>query len=186
MNLKTIIRFELVASRGISADDIRDVADIKTHINKNIGLFDLPNYIEVFRHVYIVDLDEPEKDRKFGSRYFNGYHQVAGFYHSDKFEFVFPVMYPDDIRKYVSNHSWLKSLTTQFGLDEIPNNVPVVLRKCTEEAPTGIKYYTRWMSLDEESIPGVDSNMNQVYPVETGEPPMALIKFLQEKNVTIR
>ena len=190
MDLKTVVTFNLFARNIDNHEryDICSIDDIRRFINEHINLFDTPCHMEVFRKVHIVDLDEPETGtgfEKFQKTYFKGFRHITDFYHSDTFKFVFPVMYPNDIRKYVSQHPQYKALL-ELGLDEKSNDVPVVLCNYEDKTPNHIRFGTRWVSLNQGAFIGVDNNMNQVYPVATREPPIALIKFLKDNKVTIR
>ena len=190
MNLKTMVTFKLFA-RNVDNHkryDICGIDDIRSFIQQHINLFDMPCYMEVSRRVHIVNLDEPKKGSGFeifDKTYFNGFRQLTSFDLSgDSLNFVFPVMYPKDIREYVAKRPW--GMMTCAGLDECPNDVPVVFRDCIDRTSNNIRLYTSWVPLDKETIIGIDKNMNQVWPVATEELPIALIKFLQENTVTIR
>ena len=194
MNLKTMVTFDLFA-RNVDYHkryNVCNIDDIRNFIQQHINLFDTPSYMEVSRLIHIVDLDEPENGigfKKFDKTYFNGFQQITSFYHSDSFKFVFPVMYPNDIRKYVSKHPWHKTLVgPDLGLDKRPDDIPVVIRDFTEKTPQSIHMGTRWESLNKETYVGVDQNMNQVWPAPAtnGTPPISLMEFFKKTTEIIR
>lgn len=188
MSYKTVVTFEFNNHPFISQVD--NIDDVKKLVAQSP--IDLPHTAEVIRTVNIIDLNKSAKNSFFTKKAIDG-HPIVSSLDGGKFSFIYPnLVYADDIKKY---------LMEQYGstFDFRPSNdftgVPMIFDIIEHSSvglrnpKTGMPTYQKWHSVlwraltDKEVV--VDKNMNQLWPANTGKPPVELVNLLKKRTEKI-
>ena len=186
MSYKIIVTFEFVHNVGGASiyQQIGGMEDLQEIAAKpNI----VPQSGELIRKVSIVNMDKTQRHILNSVPSYNG-HPVETSFEDGKFKFMFPILwYAGDVNKYLTERygSVLNFNPSEESLDKpisfhVFHNNSIGLRNPKTGAPTEQVWRSvSWRYLGDFDVV-VDANLNQIWPVATGKPPVALVELLNK------
>jgi len=194
MTPKVFVRFKAAVRNPILTlkNYISDVADLQKVIAVNKPHNnDIQYCVTVWREDCVVDMDKKYKNISLYHQYdYIDGHPIIATDTDTKFEFIMPkILYPNDIRQYL----WAQfGSTLNFKPDANLANTPLTfsvhnqssvgLRSCVAGAPSIIEWKTVSYRPLSNKDTVVDTNLNQLWPENTGKLPIGLTQlFNQEK-----
>ena len=193
MSYKTVVTFDFQENRPWTTfvAQINNLDDVKKLVSES--QIELPHTAEVIRTINIIDLGQKAKNSFFKRNAIDG-HPIVSSLDGGKFSFVFPsILYSDDIKKYLmEKYGSALGFAPEENLSKTPllfnviKHSSVGLRNPKTGAPTYQNWRSVWWQALKQNDIVVDNNLNQLWPINTGKPPVGLIELLNNKNEKVR